>query len=264
MKRNLFGAQRESGASRAAPTLLVVLLLSFMTLAVPVQGTSTLTAGSQTSQGAQSDKPAAHAGTSGTKSVNEAPEAAGEDDETQFKHSPSVKFVAKLTGLSLQQVYWLSVLVNFGVVAGLIFWLSRKTLPGIFRSRTASIQKAMEEARKASQEASQRLADIETRLSRLGVEIGEMRAAAEKEAAAEEARIKAAAAEEGRKIVESAQQEIAAAAKSARRDLIAYAADLAVSLAAKQVKLDSATDQGLVRRFARQLSDGSPPQKDRR
>jgi len=74
----------------------------------------------------------------------------------------------------------------------------------------------------------------------------------------------AAAAEDARKIVESAEQEIAAAAKLARRELTAYAADLAVSLATKQIKVDSATDQGLVRSFAQQLSDGSPPRKDGR
>ena len=94
-----------------------------------------------------------------------------------------------------------------------IFWLSKKNLPGLFRNRTASIQKAMEEARKTSEDANRRLAEIEARLSRLDIEIGGMRAAAEKEAAAEEQRIKAAAEEDARKIVESAEQEIAAAAK---------------------------------------------------
>src|SRR2546428_2615366 len=111
----------------------------------------------------------------------------------------------------------------------------------------------MDEARKASEEANRRLGDIEGRLSQLGVEIAEMRAAAEKEAAAEEARIKAAAEEDARKIVESAEQEIAAAAKSARRELTAYAADLAVSLAKKQIHVDTNTDRGLLRNFGQQL-----------
>ena len=85
-----------------------------------------------------------------------------------------------------------------------------------------------------------------------------MRGAAEKEAASEEARIKAAAAEDARKIVESAEQEIAAAAKLARRELTAYAADLAVSLAAQQIKVDPATDQALVRDFGQKLSQKNP------
>jgi F-type H+-transporting ATPase subunit b len=186
--------------------------------------------------------------------VNESRKAAGEDDEAQFKHSPSVQFVAKLTGLDLEHAYWVCVLLNFVVVAAAIFWLSKKNLPGVFRNRTISIQKAMEEARKASEEANRRLAEIESRLSKLDSEINGMRAAAATEAAAEEQRIKAAAAEDARKIVESAEQEIAAAAKSARRELTAYAADLAVTLAKKQIVVDAATDQGLLRNFAQQLS----------
>jgi len=193
--------------------------------------------------------------------AKESREAAGESDEDQFKHSPSVQFVAKLTGLSLQKAYWLCVVLNFAIIAGAIFWLSKKNLPAAFRNRTASIQKAMEEARKASEDANRRLAEIETRLSRLGTEIDGMRAAAEKEAAAEEQRIKAAAEDDARKIVESAEQEIAAAAKAARRELTAYAADLAVSLAAKQIHVDPATDQGLVRNFAQGLGANGGSEK---
>ena len=184
--------------------------------------------------------------------VKETREAAGEDD--QFKHSSSVQFVAKLTGLDLEHAYWVCVLLNFVVIAAALFWLSKKNLPGLFRNRTAAIQKAMEDARKASEDANRRLAEIEARLSKLDVEIGGMRAAAGKEAAAEEQRIKAAAEEDARKIVESAEQEIAAAAKSARRELTAYAADLAVSLAKKQIHVDVATDQSLLRDFAQQLA----------
>jgi F-type H+-transporting ATPase subunit b len=189
-------------------------------------------------------------------------EAAGEDDQEQFKHSGSVQFLARITGLSLEHAYWLSVLLNFAIVTGVIVWISKKNLPALFRDRTASIQKAMQEARKASEDANRRLSEIESRLSRLDVEIGQMAAAAEKEAAAEEERIKAAAAEDARKIVESAEQEIAAAARAARRELTAYAADLAVSLAAKQIKVDTTTDQMLVRNFADELSatsNGSGP-----
>ena|SRR5579872_2286897 len=189
--------------------------------------------------------------------VQETREAAGEDDQAQFKHSPSVVWVAKITGMDLEHAYVLCVVLNFVVIAAAIFWLSKKNLPGLFRNRTASIQKAMEEARKASEDANRRLADIEARLSKLNVEISGMRAAAEKEAAAEEQRIQAAAAEDARKIVESAQQEIAVAVKAARRDLKAYAADLAVSLATRQIHVDAATDQALLRSFGQGLgTDG--------
>ena len=197
--------------------------------------------------------------------VRETREAAGEDDQSLFKQSPSVLWVAKVTGMNLEHAYLLCVLLNFVVIAVAIFWLSKKNLPGLFRNRTASIQKAMEEARQASEEANRRLAQIEARLSKLDVEISGMRAAAEQEAAAEEQRIKAAAEEDARKIVESAEQEIAAAAKAARRELTAYAADLAVSLAKRQIRVDTATDQALLRSFAEQLSaDGGETRKGER
>lgn len=185
--------------------------------------------------------------------VKESREAAGEDENAQFKHSASVRWVSKLTGLSLEHAYWLCVVLNFLVIAVLIVWLAKKNLPGMFRNRTASIQQAMEEARKASEEANRRLAGIESRLSRLDAEIGEMRVAAEKEAAAEEQRIKAAAEDDARKIAEAAGQEITAVARAARRELTTFAADLAVSLAKKQIQVDAATDQNLIHDFAHQL-----------
>jgi F-type H+-transporting ATPase subunit b len=195
----------------------------------------------------------------GRQLAHESKEAAGEekDEMAEFKQSASVRGIARLTGLNLQQSYWLSVVLNFVVIAAVIVWAARKYLPGLFRDRTAAIQKAMQEAQKASQDARRRLAEIEARLAKLDSEIDAIRGAAEKEGAAEEVRIKAAAEEDARKIVASAEQEIAAAAKAARRQLTAHAADLAVGLAQKQIRVDAATDQGLVRSFSGQLGASS-------
>ena len=77
-------------------------------------------------------------------------------------------------------------------------------------------------------------------------------------AKAEEERTKAAAEEERLRIVHSAEQEIAMAATAARRELKAYAADLAVSLAEKKINVGPGTDQALVRDFTAQLGkDGN-------
>jgi F-type H+-transporting ATPase subunit b len=209
---------------------------------------------------------AQQAGGPGRQLAHESKEAAGEekDEMAEFKQSASVKGIAKVTGLGLQQSYWLSVVLNFVLIAGAIIWAARKFLPGMFRDRTTAIQKAMQEAQNASEDARRRLAEIEARLMKLDTEIGAMRDAAEKEGAAEESRIKAAAEEAARKIVASAEQEIAAAAKAARRQLTAYAADLAVGLARKQIHVDAGTDQALVRNFAGQLgAASSDPGKDR-
>ena len=200
----------------------------------------------------------------GRQLVHESREAAGEekDEMEEFKHSSSVKAISKLTSLGLQQAYWLSVILNFAVIAIAMIWAGKKFLPKMFSDRTAAIQKAMQEAQKASAEAKQKLAEIEARLAKIDAEIGTMRASAEKEGAAEEARLQAAAQEDARKIVASAEQEIAAAAKAARRKLTAHAADLAVGLAQKQIHVDAATDQALVRNFASQMATTPESGKD--
>jgi F-type H+-transporting ATPase subunit b len=205
----------------------------------------------------------------GTQLAEQSQEAAGEakGENDELKKSAAVSLVARLTGMSLEHAYWLCMVLNFAVIAGVIIWLSRTKLPGVFRNRTASIQKAMAEARKASEDANRRLSEIEARLSKLDTEIGSMRATAEQEAAAEEARIKAAAEEDTRKIIEAAEQEVAAAAKMARRDLKAFAANLSVELAERMIRVDPATDHALVRNFSDQLgnqTNGSGSGKDGR
>jgi F-type H+-transporting ATPase subunit b len=200
----------------------------------------------------------------GQQLARETREAAGEDDDkAAFKNSPSVVFLARITGLSLQHAYWLAFLLNFLVIAVVLLWAGKKYLPGAFRARTAAIQQAMEEARRASEDANRRLAEVESRLARLGEEINGMKATAEADLAGEEARIKAAAEEDARKIVQSAEQEIAAAAKAARRDLTAYAADLAISLAKKQIHVDPATDSSLVRSFSDRLASADSAEKSK-
>jgi F-type H+-transporting ATPase subunit b len=229
---------------------LLALLLSFSGATESLRAQEPATA-------AQPEKPdsAQQPGGPGHQLAHETREAAGEekDEMAEFKQSASVQLISRLTGLNLQRSYWLSVVFNFVVIAGVLFWAGRKFLPGLFGDRTAAIQKAMQEAQKASEEARRKLADIESRLMKLDTEIGTIRNAAEKEGLAEAERIKHAAEEDARKIVASAEQEIAAAAKAARRQLTAYAADLAVGLAQKQIHVDAATDQALVRGFAGQM-----------
>lgn len=245
--------------ARASFPFLVLIALLLLSVGAAAQSHQ---AGSSSEVHAAKSKPSRSLAGERAKETRE---AAGQGDENaEFKHSGSVRFVARVTGLGLSQAYWLCVVLNFAVIAGVVIWFSRTRLPGIFRERTASIQNAMREAQLASEEAGRRLAGIEARLSKLDAEIGEMRAAAEKDAAAEEARIHAAAAEEGRKIAQAAEEEIAAAALAARRELTAHAANLAVSLAGKQIKLDTATDQALVRSFVQQFPaapNGGPKSK---
>ncbi|HZR27546.1 MAG TPA: ATP synthase F0 subunit B [Terriglobales bacterium] len=176
-----------------------------------------------------------------------------EDENAQFKQSSSVKWIARHLGITTDQAYWLCVVLNFLIVAALVGYAMKKMLPATFRQRTAAIQKGMEEARLASEDANRRLREIEDKLSRLDAEIAQLQAAASAQADEEAVKLKAAAEQEQRRIIQNAEQEIGAAANAARRDLKAYSAELAVSLAEKRIKVDAAADQELVRDFVDQL-----------
>lgn len=243
---------RRTPVSGRACIALLVLFLATIACSQNSEPASSARQSGQSSTQEQHKEPKSIEGRLG----KETREAAGEekDEAEQFKRSSSVTLVARITGLNLRYAYWLCLVVNFGIIAGVLVWVWRSKLQRVFFGRTQAIQKALEEARKASEDANRRLAEIEARLKHLDRELNEMRANAEKEAAAEEARISAAAEDETRKIVISAEQEIAAAARSARRELKAYVADLAISLASRHIRVNSATDEALVQRFGDQLN----------
>jgi F-type H+-transporting ATPase subunit b len=183
-------------------------------------------------------------------------EEKGGDEEEKLKESASVRWLAQKTGMSVRTAYWVFVIFNFGVIAAVMLRYLIKYLPGMFRSRTASIKQSMEDARKASDDANRRLAGIENKLSRLDVDIAAIRSEADAVNKAEEARLQTSIEDERKKIVTSAQQEIEAAATQARRELKVYAADLAVSLAEKKINVDEATDKALVRSFVSGMNAG--------
>ena len=173
--------------------------------------------------------------------------------EAELRQAPAVKALARLLHVSVDQAYWIAVVLNFAIVIGVLWVILKRVLPGTFRQREESIRKRMEDARKASEEARLRRAEVEGRLSRLDSEIQTLRSQAEEAAAAEEGRMKESTEQERLRIVQSAEQEIAAAINAARRELKAYTASLAVDLAEKKIKISEATDEMLVRSFVDQL-----------
>lgn len=185
--------------------------------------------------------------------ASEGEESEKEDQTTGLKHSSSVQWIAKKTGMSVEAAYWIAMLINFAIVFAAIGALMKSQLPSYFRTRNEAIQRGILEARAASEDAQRRLADIETRLAKLDTEVAQIRSEAEKESAGEEARIRAAAETDAKRILEAAEQEIEAAGRQARRDLKGLAADLAVDLAARKIHVDAAMDESLVKNFVAQL-----------
>ncbi len=177
------------------------------------------------------------------------------DEGAQYKHSKMVAKIGHMVGMSTETAALVFEYLNFGVLAALLIWALAKTLPKVFRDRTSALQKELSDARSATEEASVRLNSVEDRLAKLDGQIAEMKAQAERDAAGEEQRFRAAAEEEKSKILASAEQEIASATQQAQRQLQQYAAGLAVEQAAKRLVITAETDRLLIKNFAQRLSE---------
>jgi len=176
-----------------------------------------------------------------------------EGESEAVNQSPAVKAIARLTGLDVEKAYWLCTIFNFLAVVAVLGILMRRILPALFRNRTDAIQKRMEEARKTGEDARRRLTGVEERLSKLDAEIAQMRSEADSSGKSDEERVMKTVEDERRRIVESAEQEIAMAANTAQRELRAFVAGLAVELAEKKIDVGKAADQALVREFTARL-----------
>ncbi len=149
--------------------------------------------------------------------------------------------------------------INFAIVAGFILWLCLKKAPAFFSGRASAISSAITNATAAKAAADAQLREAETKLANLQKEVVELRAFASRESAAEVERLRAATQNDAQKIAAAAKAEIEAAERTARLELKALAANLAVdgaeSLLAKQ--LNPQAQESLISNFVKSL-EGRP------
>ncbi len=174
--------------------------------------------------------------------------------EDRYSKSPSVVWLGSKLGMNADQSSTAFRLANFLLLTVAIVWAAVKFLPKLLRSRAESIQKNLADARTATEEARARLSGVEERLAKLDGEIAAMRAHAEEDSAKDEQRIKASVEEEKKKILASAEQEIAAATMHAQKKLQQHAAELAIEQAARKLVVSAETDRLLVQGFAKRLA----------
>ena len=128
--------------------------------------------------------------------------------------------------------------INFAIVAGLLAWVFLKLTPPFFRKNAETISSAITKATGAKAEAERQLREAEEKLARLQQEVAQLRATAQREAAAEAERLRAVTQSDVKKVGLAAKAEIEAAERAARLELKVIAANLAVdgaeSLLAKQ------------------------------
>jgi len=149
--------------------------------------------------------------------------------------------------------------INFAIVAGLIAWVFLKLTPSFFRKNADAISSAITKATATKAEAERQLQEAEGKLARLEQEVAQLRATAQREAAAEAERLRALTQREVQKVGLAAKAEIEAAERAARLELKVIAANLAVdgaeSLLAKQ--LTPQAQESLLSAFVKSL-EGRP------
>lgn len=177
-----------------------------------------------------------------------------EEGDNVYRHSASVRLLAKWLHLDKETAARLFEYLNFAILAGAVLFGLSKYLPKTFRANREEIQHKLTEARTATEEARERLAAIEQRLSRLDEEIAGIASQAEKDSVEDEARIKASIEAERQRIMEAVSRDIAAASSAAQRELKRFAAGLAVDRAAQRMALTENEDRALIQEFSQNLS----------
>jgi F-type H+-transporting ATPase subunit b len=177
-----------------------------------------------------------------------------ETGENVYRHSASIKLLARWLHLDKEAAARLFEYLNFAILAGAILFALLKYLPKTFRAQREDIQHRLVEARTATEQANHRLAAIEQRLSRLDEEVASISKQAEKDSVEDEARIKASIETERQRIMEAVSRDIAAASGAAQRDLKRFVAGLAVDRAAQRIALTEDDDRALVQEFSKSLA----------
>jgi F-type H+-transporting ATPase subunit b len=221
----------------AAPILSLTLLASFAVVS-PAQETPAQPASASTQVPAADDV--------------KVKDRSSQSNEENFTHTKLVQSIGKAMGLDIDTTAKLFLWINFAIILFAIVIPIAKILPKVLRKRRETLSKDLEEARKTSADANSRLSAMEAQLSKLDEEIAKIRIQVEEEIKSDEARIKSSIGEESARVVAAAEQEIAMAAAQAQRGLKAFAADLAIDQAVKQLTLTAENDRALIEEFVTQ------------
>lgn len=219
----------------ALPLLLALSLLLVSPVAARGQQAPAQPAAATASQGEHMDEPE-------TRAQVEA-----------FRHSAAVKSLARTLHLSTETTARIIEDLNSGILIGAVLWFLLRFVPKAFRKRNERLDRQLFDARLAAAEANERLAVVEERLSKLGIEIDAIREQTERDMANDEKRIQESLEAERQRIVASAGQEIDAAGAAAQRDLKKFAAQLAVNRARQEIRLSLEDDRAIIRAFGEDL-----------
>ena len=133
-------------------------------------------------------------------------------------------------------------ITNFAIVVLALFLLLKKPVAGYLQARTDLIRAELLDAKEKSAKAEVELEQAKALLGSLDDEIEKAKGEARSAAEAERARIVELAETEAVRIKELATKEIANEVETARRQLLAHAAELSVSLAHQKLERSMTED----------------------
>lgn len=146
---------------------------------------------------------------------------------------------------------------NFILLFGGLAYYLRRPLREFLDSRARGIERGLANGKQAQQEAEAKMSAIEVRLARIGEEIDGLKKQATQESGEERRRIIESSHAEAEKVVAMAKREIEGLQRSARFELKAHVAELAVGLAEERLRSDLGENenQRIISRFVRSLQE---------
>jgi F-type H+-transporting ATPase subunit b len=153
---------------------------------------------------------------------------------------------------------WFAVIAktfNFAVLVGVLVYFLRQPLTGYLNSRITRVREDLVTAAETRETASRQLAEIDAKLKALPAELETLKRRGADEIVAERERIEHAAAAERERLLDHTRREIDLRLRVARRELVEFAATLAVTVASDRIKgsMTPADQARLVDRYAAQL-----------
>jgi F-type H+-transporting ATPase subunit b len=127
---------------------------------------------------------------------------------------------------------------NFALLIAILYWFLGKSLrvQDKYKTDAELIQKSIESARQAKEEAERRLQELDQRMLQISDEIAVIKSNAEKEAEEEKLRVLEAAHKEAERIVQYARREMENEIEIARKLLRKQVADVAVDKSRKIIE----------------------------
>ena len=162
-----------------------------------------------------------------------------------------------MEALGINLGYLISQIVNFGLLAVLLYFVAYKPILRMLDQRSARIKQGLEDAEQASRRAAEMEQEFEQRLAEARKEGQEIVAQATQMSEKARQEILATAREEARAQVEKAKEEIARERELAMAELRQQVADLSLSISEKVIgeSLDQQRQRALIAEFLEQTEE---------